>query len=92
MLADPKHLLSKMFGVLDEEEGLAQRASFVIDPNGMILAYEIHHPSIGRNSRELLRKVQAAKFVMENEGQACPAQWTPGQPAMRPGIELVGKL
>lgn len=81
-----------MFNVLNEEEGIAYRASFVVAPDGTILAYEIHHPSIGRNSRELLRKVQAAKFTMENEGQACPAQWTPGQPTLRPGVGLVGKL
>jgi len=92
MIADPTQQLCKMFGVLNEEEGTAHRASFVIAPNGEIMAYEVHHPSVGRNSRELLRKVQAAKFTVENDGESCPAKWTSGQPTLRSGIGLVGKL
>lgn len=92
MLADPNHQLSRMFSVLNEEDGMAHRASFVISPDGEVMAYEVHHPSVGRNSKELLRKVQAAKFCVENDGQACPAKWTPGLPTLRPGVGLVGKL
>lgn len=91
MLGDPTGKLARDFGVMIEEEGLALRGSFVIDPEGVIKAYEIHDNGIGRSAKELLRKVQAAKFAAEH-GEVCPANWKPGSDTLKPGIDLVGKL
>ena len=92
MLADPTGNVSREFGVYIEEEGLALRGSFIIDPNGMLKAYEIHDNSIGRSAKELLRKLQAAMFVEKHKGQVCPASWEPGSDTLKPGLDLVGKI
>ena len=91
MLADPTGKLSRDFEVMIEEEGLALRGSFVINPEGTIVAYEVHDTGIGREASELLRKLQAAKFVAEH-GEVCPAKWRPGSETIKPSIDLVGKL
>lgn len=91
MIADPTGKLSRMFEVMIEEEGLALRGSFIIDPEGVIQAYEVHSNGIGREASELLRKLQAAKFVREN-GEVCPAKWKPGKESLKPTIDLIGKL
>ncbi len=91
MLADPTGKLSRDFEVMIEEEGLALRGSFVINPEGKIVAYEVHDTGIGREASELLRKLQAAKFVAEH-GEVCPAKWRPGNETIKPSIDLVGKL
>lgn len=91
MIADPTGKLSRMFEVMIEEEGLALRGSFIIDPDGIIQAYEVHSNGIGREASELLRKLQAAKFVKEN-GEVCPAKWKPGKESLKPTIDLIGKL
>jgi len=92
MLADPTHKISEDFGVLIEEEGLSLRGSFIVNPEGEIVAYEVNSLGIGRNSGELLRKVQAAQFVAANGDQVCPAKWEPGAETLKPGLNLVGKL
>lgn len=92
MLADPTAKLAKDFEVYLEDEGLALRGSFVINPQGKIVAYEVNDNSIGREAAELLRKVQAAQFVAEHGDQVCPAKWRPGAQTLKPGIDLVGKL
>jgi peroxiredoxin (alkyl hydroperoxide reductase subunit C) len=92
MLADPTGKLCRVLGTYIEEEGLSLRGSFIIDPNGVIKAYEIHDNSIGRSAKELLRKLQAARFVSEHKGQVCPANWTPGKKTLKPGLDLVGKI
>ena len=92
MLADPAGKLARFFGVLVEEEGQALRGTFVVDPDGKIKAYEIHDMGIGRNASELLRKVQAAKFVAEHGDQVCPAKWKPGEETLTPSLDLVGLL
>lgn len=92
MLADPTGALCRELGVYIAEEGLALRGSFVFDPKGMLRAYEVHDNSIGRSADELLRKLQAAKFVYEHTGQVCPAKWKPGEKTLEPGINLVGKI
>jgi len=71
---------------------LALRGSFIVDPDGKIAAYEINNNDIGRNAKELLRKVQAAQFVRENDGKVCPANWQPGDETLEPGVDLVGKI
>ena len=91
MIADPTGKLSRMFEVMIEEEGLALRGSFIIDPEGVVQAYEVHSNGIGREASELLRKLQAAKFVREN-GEVCPAKWKPGKESLKPTIDLIGKL
>lgn len=91
MLADPAGRLSRLLGVYLEEEGLALRGSFVIDPDGVIKAMQIHNNDIGRSGAELLRVIQAAKFVREH-GEVCPANWKPGEKTLKPGDDLVGKI
>lgn len=91
MVSDPTGRISKEFEVFIEEEGLALRGSFVINPEGKIVAYEVHDLGIGREASELLRKLQAAKFVAEH-GEVCPAKWQPGSDTIKPSIDLVGKL
>lgn len=92
MGADPTRNLSKLFGIYIENEGLARRGTFIIDPEGIIKALEIHDNSIGRNADELIRKIQAAQFVRQNQGEVCPASWKPGAKTLTPGINLVGKI
>ncbi|ASW43742.1 MULTISPECIES: alkyl hydroperoxide reductase subunit C [Eubacteriales] len=92
MLGDPTGRLARMFDVLIEEEGLALRGTFIVNPEGEIQAYEVHQNGIGRNAEELLRKVQAAQFVAEHGDQVCPANWTPGEETLVPSLDLVGKL
>ncbi len=92
MVADPAGKFSREFGVYLEEEGLSLRGTFIIDPDGVIKAYEIHDNSIGRSAKELLRKLQAARFVAEHSGNVCPASWEPGKDTLKPGMDLVGKI
>ena len=92
MLADPTGALSKFFGVYIEDAGLAYRGTFVADPEGKIKLAEAQDNAVGRNAEELVRKVQAAKFVAENPGEVCPAKWKPGSATLKPGLDLVGKI
>ena len=92
MLADPTGMLSRAFGVHIDEEGLAYRGTFVVDPEGRIKIAEIHDNGIGRNADELLRKVQAAQFVASHPNEVCPAKWKPGAQTLKPGLDLVGKI
>jgi len=92
MLADPTGALSRAFGVYIEDEGVALRGSFLIDPKGVIQAMEVHADGVGRSAKELFRKFQAAKFVAEHGGQVCPASWEPGKDTLKPGLDLVGKI
>lgn len=92
MLADPAGKLCKTLGTYIEEEGVSLRASFIFDPDQKLVAFEMHDNSIGRSAKELLRKLQAAKFVRENKGLVCPASWEPGKKALKPGLKLVGKI
>nr|AQS34399.1 hypothetical protein [uncultured archaeon] len=92
MVADPSHEISHKYGVLIPEEGVALRGSFLINPEGVLKAYEIHDNSLGRSTDELIRKLEAAKFVAEHGGEVCPANWKPGKDTLRPGLDLVGKI
>lgn len=92
MLADPTGHLSRSFGVYIEEAGLADRGTFLIDPDGKVKLAEINDGGIGRNADELLRKVQAAQFVRNNPNEVCPAKWKPGKETLKPGLDLVGKI
>ena len=92
MLADPAHVLSRDFGVLIEPDGLAERGAFIVDPEGKVQVYEVTAGGIGRNAKELLRLLQAAKFVAEHGDQVCPATWQPGAETLKPSLDLVGQL
>ena len=82
MLADPTGALSRAFGVMIEEEGMAYRGTFLVNPEG----------NIGRDASELLRKVEAAQFVASHDGEVCPAKWKKGEATLKPSIDLVGKI
>jgi peroxiredoxin (alkyl hydroperoxide reductase subunit C) len=93
MLADPSGVMCREFGTYIEGEGLSLRASFIINPEQEVVAMDIHDNSIGRNTTEILRKLQAAKFVYDNDGAVvCPASWHPGDKTLTPGVDLVGKI
>jgi NADH-dependent peroxiredoxin subunit C len=92
MVADPTGKLCKAYGTYIKEEGLSLRGTFIIDPDGVLKAFEVHDNSIGRSSDELLRKIKAAQFVREHGDQVCPANWQPGKDTLKPGLDLVGKI
>ena len=92
MLGDPTGTITRNFDVMIEEEGLALRGTFVINPEGVIKVCEIHDLGIGRDAKELLRKVQAAQYVASHPGEVCPAKWTPGDATLAPSLDLVGKI
>jgi peroxiredoxin (alkyl hydroperoxide reductase subunit C) len=71
--------------------GLSLRGSFIIDPDGVLKAMDIHDNSIGRSSEEILRKLQASKFVRESDGHVCPANWKPGGKTLKPGLDLLAR-
>ena len=92
LVGDPTTILSRNFEVLIEEEGLALRGTFVINPEGQIKVMEVHDNGIGRDASELLRKVKAAQYVASHPGEVCPAKWTEGAATLTPSLDLVGKL
>lgn len=92
LVGDPTATLARNFGVLIEEEGLALRGTFIINPEGQIKACEIHDNGIGRDASELLRKVKAAQYVASHPGEVCPAKWQEGASTLKPSLDLVGKI
>ena len=86
MLADPTHALSRDFEVLIEENGLAERGAFIVDPQGKIQVYQVNAGGIGRNADELFRLLQAAQFVAEHGDEVCPAKWQPGAETLSPRL------
>lgn len=92
MLADMTFELSRALGVMIEEAGQAYRGTFLFNPEGLVKIAEINDNGIGRDAKELLRKVKAAKFVHEHPGQVCPAKWQEGDATLKPSIDLVGKI
>ena len=92
MIGDPTAALARNFDVLIEEEGMALRGTFVINPEGQIKLCEIHDNGIGRDASELLRKVKAAQYVASHPGEVCPAKWQEGAETLKPSLDLVGKI
>lgn len=92
MVGDPTGQITRNFGVMIEEEGLALRGTFVINPEGEIKVVETHDLGIGRSAAELLRKIQAAQYVANHDGEVCPAAWQPGEETLAPSLDLVGKI
>jgi peroxiredoxin (alkyl hydroperoxide reductase subunit C) len=92
LVGDPTGTLARNFEVMIEEEGLALRGTFVVDPEGRIKLCEIHDNGIGRDAKELLRKVKAAQYVASHPGEVCPAKWQEGAKTLKPSLDLVGKI
>lgn len=92
MIGDPTHTISRNFDVLIEEEGVADRATFIIDPNGVIQAIEITAGGIGRDASTLIDKIKAAQYVHNHPGEVCPAKWKEGAATLKPSLDLVGKI
>ena len=92
MIGDPSQQISRNFDVLDEETGLAQRGTFIIDPDGVIQAVEINADGIGRDASTLIDKIKAAQYVRNNPGEVCPAKWQEGEETLKPSLDLVGKI
>lgn len=92
MVGDPTHLLSRNFDVLIEGAGLADRGTFVVDPNGKIQIVEITAGGIGRDAQELIRKIKAAQYVYSHPGEVCPAKWKEGEATLAPSLDLIGKI
>ncbi len=92
LVGDPTHQLTRAFDVHIEEEGLALRGTFVINPEGVIKTVEIHDNAIARDVSETLRKLKAAQFVANNPNAVCPAKWKEGSETIAPSIDLVGKI
>jgi peroxiredoxin (alkyl hydroperoxide reductase subunit C) len=92
MLGDATGTISRNFEVMIEADGLAERGTFVIDPDGVIQVVEITAGGIGRDASELLRKVKAAQYVATHPGEVCPAKWKEGEATLAPSLDLVGKI
>lgn len=92
LLADVRRELCETFGTLIPEKGCSLRGTFVIDPDGVLKIIEINDNSVGRSTKELIRKLQASQFVREHDGNVCPASWEPGKDTLKPGLDLVGKI
>src|SRR5690554_1126379 len=92
MIGDPTGVITRNFGVMIEEAGLADRGTFVIDPEGKIQIVEINAGGVGRDAQELLRKVKAAQYVAAHPGEVCPAKWKEGEETLAPSLDLVGKI
>ncbi|GMV56189.1 MAG: peroxiredoxin [Betaproteobacteria bacterium] len=92
MVGDPTGALTRNFGVMIEDEGLALRGSFVVNPEGIIKLCEIHDNGIGRDASEMLRKLKAAQYVATHPGEVCPAKWREGDQTLAPSLDLVGRI
>jgi peroxiredoxin (alkyl hydroperoxide reductase subunit C) len=92
MIADPTGKLTRSLNVMIEEDGIADRATFVMDPEGIIRVVEITDGGIGRDASELLRKIKAAQYIAAHPGEVCPAKWKEGEETLSPSLDLVGKI
>ena len=92
MVGDPTGTITRNFGVMVEEDGLADRGTFVVNPEGKIKMVEITEGGVGRSAPELLRKIKASQHVAAHPGEACPASWQPGAETLTPSLDLVGKI
>jgi len=93
MLSDAGGRVGRVFGVFDEDAGVEARGRFIIDPDGVIQAYEVLSPPVGRNIAENLRQIQAFQHIRKTEGaEATPSGWRPGKTTLKPGPDLVGRV
>ncbi|WP_438846662.1 alkyl hydroperoxide reductase subunit C [Asticcacaulis taihuensis] len=92
MVGDQSGTLTNNFDVMRPGVGLADRGTFLVDPDGIIQFMEITSEGVGRNATELLRKVKAAQYVASHPGEVCPAKWEEGEKTLAPSLDLVGKI
>ena len=92
MIGDPTGTVTRNFDVMREGQGLADRGTFVVDPDGVIQIMETTCEGVGRNAEELVRKIKAAQYVRSHPGQVCPAKWEEGGETLAPSLDLVGKI
>ena len=92
MVGDPTGTITTNFKVMREGQGLADRGTFVVDPDGIIQVMEVTCEGVGRNAAELVRKVKAAQYVRNHPGEVCPAKWQEGAETLAPSLDLVGKI
>ena len=92
MIGDPSGVITNNFEAMREGAGLADRATFLVDPDGMIQLVEMTAEGIGRNAAELVRKISAAQYVRAHPGEVCPAKWEQGAETLAPSLDLVGKI
>lgn len=92
MGSDPAGKICRAFGVYLEDEGVALRGTFIVDPEGKLVAMDIHDNSIGRSAKEILRKLKASQWVRDHPGEVCPAEWEPGKETIKVSLDLVGKI
>ena len=92
LVGDPTHQLTRAFDVHIDEEGLALRGTFIVNPDGVVKTMEVHDNAIARDVKETLRKLKAAQYVAKNPGQVCPAKWNEGAATLTPSLDLVGKI
>ncbi|GHD36188.1 alkyl hydroperoxide reductase subunit C [Parahalioglobus pacificus] len=92
MIGDPTGEITRNFKVMRKDQGLADRGTFIVDPDGVIQAMEVTAEGIGRDAEDLLRKVKAAQYVAAHPGEVCPAAWKEGEETLAPSLDLVGKI
>jgi peroxiredoxin (alkyl hydroperoxide reductase subunit C) len=92
MAADPTGTVSKLFGVYDFASGLALRGTFIISPEGKLVASEVNFYNVGRSANELVRKVAANAYLSTHPEEACPANWHSGSKTLKPNAQMVGKV
>lgn len=92
MLGDPTGTITRGFDVMIEEDGLALRGTFLVNPEGLVKVAEIHDLGIGRSAKDMVRKVKAAQYVATHDGEVCPAAWEEGEKTLTPSLDLVGKI
>jgi alkyl hydroperoxide reductase subunit AhpC len=93
MASDTTGRLARLFGVYDEETGLALRGTFIINPEGKVLNAETNYYNLGRNIDELMRKFKANLHLAKNTAEACPAKWhDKGDKTLTPSEKMVGKV
>ncbi len=92
MGADPTGKVSRLFGVYDENTGLALRGTFIINPDGVLVGSEVNFYNVGRNAEELVRKMKANAYLMSHPDEACPARWKEGEKTLKPSQEIVGRV
>ncbi len=92
MLGDSTGQITRGFDIMIEEAGQALRGTFLVDPEGIVKVAEIHDLGIGRSAKDMVRKVKAAQYVRDNDGEVCPAAWEKGQETLKPSLDLVGKI
>ena len=92
LVGDQNHTVTNNFDNLRPGVGLADRGTFVVDPDGVIQIMETTCEGVGRNAEELVRKIKAAQYVRSHPGQVCPAKWEEGGETLAPSLDLVGKI